>query len=172
MKSLQKRAQILNTKKAQGFSLIELLLVIAIIAILAIAAFIIFPQVQASSRANTERSNINTIAACAKSAFNGRYTGLSNATAISAECAPSSMVSGVDGITSSWGQPVTVTGAPTTFTIAYDALPKSVCLKLVPGLLNNFDSVAVGGATLNKDSIPTAVITACQNPGDMVVTSN
>lgn len=168
----------INRMKAKGFSLIEILLVIGIIAVLAIAAFIIFPQVQASSRANTEQSNIMTIAAGVKNLFNGRYAGLTNTVAIQGNIVPASMVSG-STINSSWGTAVQLApGSPTTmFTITYNNIPTEVCLKLVPGLVQNFERITLPAAPapgyIDRDSTPANIVTACQgDPATMVLLSN
>lgn len=160
--------------KNQGFSLIEILLVIGIIAVLAIAAFLVFPSVQASSRANTEQSNIMSTAAGVKNLYSGRYgtaaaqdlTGQVN----QARIFPSSMNGGdyaaATVINSSWGTPVTVTGNVGTFDIDYSGMSPAVCLKLVPGLLQNFEAIDVSGAALTRQSTPGDVVTACQSAAD------
>lgn len=53
-------------KSKKGFSLLELLLVLGIIAALVVAAFIVYPKVQASQRAQAESNNIATIQAGVK----------------------------------------------------------------------------------------------------------
>jgi prepilin-type N-terminal cleavage/methylation domain-containing protein len=55
-----------NIKSKKGFSLLELLLVLGIIAALVVAAFIVYPKVQASQRAQAESNNIATIQAGVK----------------------------------------------------------------------------------------------------------
>ena len=70
--------KIKKLKKKNGFSLIELLLVLGIIAALAITAFMIYPKVSASNNAQTEATNINTIKASVTSLYSSSpdYTGL------------------------------------------------------------------------------------------------
>lgn len=166
----------INRMKNKGFSLIEILLVIGIIAVLAIAAFIIFPQVQASSRANTEQSNIMTMAAGVKNLFNGRYAGLTDGIAIDGNIVPASMHDGASTITSSWGGDATLAPSGTgntLFTITYTALPTEVCLKLVPGLVQNFESITLPAGTITRDSTAADIVGACQaDPASMVLLSN
>lgn len=166
MKSIQ--------RKQGGFSLVEILLVLGIIAILAIAAFIIFPQVQAANRANTEQSNITTIAAGVKNLYGAtrNYNGISASTLIKAKIAPSSMYandSTATALTSSWSAPVAIAASTPTggtgtansqFTLTYSDVPSEVCTRLVPGLLANFSSVTVGGTNVSANN-PAGVVDAC-----------
>lgn len=177
-----------SINKQGGFSLVEILLVLGVIAILAIAAFIIFPQVQAGSRANTEQSNITTITAGVKNLYGAKrdYTGINAETVNKARIAPSSMNGGdfatATTLTSSWNGDVAVAvGAdPKTFTVAYADMPSEVCTRLVPGLLQNFTGVgfgadaaaavtdAEGTTALNGQSNPGAVVTSCQGTNGVV----
>lgn len=167
--------------KNQGFTLLEILLVIGIAAVIAIAAFMAWPAVQSSQRANAEQSRAMTIAAGVKQAYNGRYSGVSNENVIRAKIPPSDMINGT-ALNSSWGGTVTVAPAATNtkFTITYDTVPENVCLKLAPGLGQSFENVTVGGTAIRDDAAgtaynPAAVITQCSDEnfnGNIVITTN
>ena len=77
---------LLNNKRKskKGFSLLELLLVLGIIAALVVAAFIVYPKVQASQRAQAESNNIATIQAGVKALYTSAssFTGLTNTVAV------------------------------------------------------------------------------------------
>ena len=167
--------------KQQGFTLIELVLVLGVIALIAIAAFLVYPSVVSGTQANTESTDVTSITACVKTLFGstGDYTGLDTPTAIKGHCPPSTMVAGnfaSTTMTSVWAQPVdiTVDATPTLFDITYTNVPTAACLKFVADVGNNFDRVLVNGISV-KDSIrtnptpySTALVIAHCNDGDPV----
>ena len=168
MKSIQ--------RKQGGFSLVEILLVLGIIALLAIAAFIIFPQVQAANRANTEQSNITTMAAGIKNLYGAtrNYDQIAARTLIQARIAPSSMYANntaATTLTSAWSGDVAVAASGTNnsqFTITYAAVPSEVCTRLVPGLIANFQSVTVGTTVVSAQN-PGAIVGACSPASNAAV---
>jgi type II secretory pathway pseudopilin PulG len=72
------------------------LLVLGIIAALVVAAFIVYPKVQASQRAQAESNNIATIQAGVKALYTSAssFTGLTNTVAVQAKIFPDNMLSG------------------------------------------------------------------------------
>lgn len=169
-----------HVQKQQGFSLVELLLVLGVIALIAIAAFIIYPSVQAGTQANTESSNITSVVAGTKNLYGSRgtYGGVNNDTLRNARIFPSTMVGGnftAGEAKSVWGNDVTVApqGTPATrFSILYADIPTEACIKFVSGVAANFDTVgasiadATGAAPTIKASgaapDPAGIVTACQ----------
>ena len=90
---MKKTVLIKNIKNKKGFSLLELLLVLGIIAALVVAAFIVYPKVQASQRAQAESNNIATIQAGVKALYTSAssFTGLTNTVAVQAKIFPDNM---------------------------------------------------------------------------------
>lgn len=128
----------------KGFSLIELLLVLAIIAALAVAAFIVYPKVQAGREADQEAKIVAAAVGGVKSLFSNRdYRNISSETAAKADIFPDYMRAADGTLVNRWGGQVTVlpaneagmpVGGTTTrryFRIAYYGVPRAVCAKFV-----------------------------------------
>lgn len=169
-----KQNMLQKLRKSKGFTLIEILLVVGFIALAGIAAYITYPKVQATNRANTEATNINTIAAGVKNVYAGAntFTGLTEAALITGQQVPTTMINGTT-LTNSFGGVVTV--APATlaggtangsFAITYKNVPIAECVKLATGVGNNFVNVNVAGTDVKKFPATTPVdvasaITSC-----------
>ena len=142
----------MNHKLNQGFSLLELLLVLGVIAALAIAAFIVYPSVQASNQAQSEVSNLNTVRANILQSYNrGIFTGLDNDAINTARGVPPAWNGGVTtagtALNDIWGGAITVVpvdgggGTDNFVSITMDDVPTNACLKFVPALVTNFPIV-------------------------------
>ena len=152
------KTTLLRNKKQKGFSLLELLLVLGIIAALVVGAFIVYPKVQASQRAEAESKNIATIQAGVKSLYTSAssYSGLTNTVAVSAKIFPDNMLSGsgTTTVVNTFKGPVTVAEATTgpsatagsSFTITYGDVPAAECTKIVTAAAGNFYAAGVGTA--------------------------
>lgn len=155
---MKKTVLIKNIKSKKGFSLLELLLVLGIIAALVVAAFIVYPKVQASQRAQAESNNIATIQAGVKALYTSAssFTGLINTVAVQAKIFPDNMLSGsgssVIPINAFKGS-VVVESANTgpsaakgsSFTITYNNVPAAECTKIITAAAGNFYMAGVGG---------------------------
>lgn len=154
---------LLNSKRKskKGFSLLELLLVLGIIAALVVAAFIVYPKVQASQRAQAESNNIATIQAGVKALYTSAssFTGLTNTVAVQAKIFPDNMLSGsgtaAKPINAFKGN-VTLVAANTgpssaagsSFTITYDNVPAAECVKIATAAAGNFYTTKIGSRTV------------------------
>ena len=148
---------LLNSKRKskKGFSLLELLLVLGIIAALVVAAFIVYPKVQASQRAQAESNNITTIQAGVKALYTSAssFTGLTNTVAVQAKIFPNNMLSGTGNTAkpiNAFKGNVTLVAAATgpssaagsSFTITY--VPAAECVKIATAAAGNFYIATVG----------------------------
>lgn len=142
--------------KNKGFSLLEILLVLAIAAALVIGAFMVYPKVKAAQQADIEAKNISTIVAGVKTLYGSvsNYKGLDNTVAINAKIVPENMLDGTpDGIYSSFKGAVTISANGNThsgeddsgFFIRYVRLMPEVCSKLVSNVQSTFYEINVNG---------------------------
>lgn len=180
---MKKTVLIKNKKSKKGFSLLELLLVLGIIAALVVAAFIVYPKVQASQRAQAESNNIATIQAGVKALYTSAssFTGLNNSVAVQAKIFPDNMLSGSGSAAkpiNAFKGNVVVASANTgpsaaqgsSFTITYSNVPAAECTKIITAAAGNFYTAGVGTAGNVKaagevlDVAKTA--TQCQSGGN------
>ena len=154
---MKKTVLIKNKKSKKGFSLLELLLVLGIIAALVVAAFIVYPKVQASQRAQAESNNIAAIQAGVKALYasTSSFTGLTNSVAVQAKIFPDNMLSGSGSSAkpiNAFKGDVVVASATTgpsgaqgsSFTITYSNVPAAECTKIITAAAGNFYKVGVG----------------------------
>lgn len=139
-----------------GFSLVELLLVLAIVAALAVAAFVVYPKVQAAREVDQEAKVVSAAAAGIKAMFtNNDYRNVSVEVASDAAIFPEYMKTPEGILVNRWGGEVTVvpsngagisvnnTGVRRYFRIGYYGVPSSICPKLVGALEPYFGTVRV-----------------------------
>ena len=154
-----------QARNQAGFSLIELLLVLAIIAALAVAAFIVYPRVQAGRNASYESQVLSSAQAGVKALFTtNNYANLTKAVAFNAEVFPDNMNLSTTSIQNQWGGEVAISGSTNAavasatsparhFLITYTNVPTDVCIRLAGAAVQNFGGVFVdpanGGAVTN-----------------------
>lgn len=159
-------------RHAQGFSLLEILLVLGIAAALIIAAFVVYPKVQAANRAQAEAQNIAAIAAGARALYasSASYATVNNTVLLNAKVFPDSMVSGTN-VTNVWGG--AVTAAPSTaitngLKLTEANVPQVECTKIAASAGANFTMVTINGTVVKSPTValdPAAVATQCSTGG-------
>lgn len=145
-------------KKAKGFTLTEILLVLVIAAAIVIAAFIIYPKVQSSQRAQAEVDLVNTLRAGIHSLYAGTpdYMSLNTDVIIQAKLVPEKMVSENGQLVNSFNGSIDVMPnfldddgslgltTPNGYSIYYNGVPPQECIKMVSALAPNFKKIRVG----------------------------
>lgn len=165
----------MSKRKASGFSLIELLLVIGFIAGALVLAFVTYPKVQATNRANVEAQHITVFAGGIKNLYSTaqNFGSLSNAVLLKAKIVPDDLqTDGSASITNIWGGPITIIPDPSEklrYQIIYEGVPRSECVKLSTSVAVNFLKLDVNGTVIfdrvssggNVNLDPATVSTAC-----------
>lgn len=162
----------------QGFSLIEMLLVLGVLAVLLIGAFVVYPKVKAQNQANEMATHMTMIKANVQKSFlsQASYKGLDTTTANKARSFPESMnggdfAIGHSGIRSPWGGIVYVDGinavTPTpngnipvyrSFYIRLADIPSDICMPLLSSVAGHYESIKVGTTELlDKSGLNTSL---------------
>ncbi len=171
----------LNRKQKNGFTLIEILLVVGFIAIAGIGVYSVYSKVQINSAANTEARNIDALRAGVKGLFApaASTAGLQNSVVNNASITPQPMrTADVNVIQNGFGGLVTIAtatqvSAGDSFTILYEDVPGAACTKLVTGTGSQFEGVTVGATVVKPYGANTQVdivasTTACANAAGVV----
>ena len=156
--------KLLKNKK-NGFTLVEILLVVGFIALAGIGIYTVYTKVQMSNAALQEGKNLDTIRAGIKNLYGGNqnYAGLSNSVLNDARITPDSMRkipydAGDATITNSFGgavnlDPVSLgaaAGSNNGFRVTYNNVPGAVCAKLVTGTGAAWDQISVQGKVVKS----------------------
>jgi prepilin-type N-terminal cleavage/methylation domain-containing protein len=153
MEKMTQKYGVNSPRKAKGFTLLELLLVVAIVAIALAVLFFLFGKVQSKSTAQTEAQNLVTMAADVKGLFSpqGNFTNINDQVLVQNNVPPTGMVSGTN-IVNGWGGAVTVAAAGTgdsEATFQYDGVPTGdSCSGFVQGAQSAFSTITVNGQTV------------------------
>lgn len=162
-------------KRARGFTLVELGIVVAIGAAIVGVGIAVVPGILASNRVNAEVSELPAIVSNIQRAYSNQpnLTGVTLPTLIRHGVFPESRARrGVGGgtadttATNRWGGSITVAGTSTLtggMTLVYDQVPSAECRELVPALSSAVRIIEVGstvvkadGGTVNMDTLGTA----------------
>lgn len=122
----------MRTNKKDGFSLLELLLVVAVGAILLLAGLAVYRNVINNTNTNEAARLLNIIKQETQRLYQGEGeygSGNLNTILRNAEVIPASALNGTE-IRHPFNATVTVTGTDDTFTVLFRDIPQSACLSL------------------------------------------
>lgn len=170
-----KKMNFKSRAKSAGFSLIELLLVIGFIAGALVLAFVTYPKVQATNRANLESQHLTVLASGIKNLYSTtkNFSSLNNETLINSKIIPDDMPANGTAIGNVWGGDVTIASEAGSndlrYRITYTGVPKAECVKLATGVSTNFVRATINDSTVILDRMnnsqvdidPAAITTAC-----------
>lgn len=161
--------------RQRGASLLEVISYLGVAAMVVIGAVSMLSQAFGSANSNRALEEITAIRTNVKKIYMGQQagygTGSMNATLGTMNAFPSTLTVSGSTVTNSWNGGVVITGATSSFTIQYDAVPKDVCASIISAQGGTgFLSVAVnGGGALTPPITPTAAGTACSGTSNSVV---
>lgn len=142
----------------QGFTLIEMLLVIAGSTLLASGGFYFYQTVSNTRNVTQEQSNVQAISQNADRVYGavGNYQGLTITEAITKHIPPTAMVSS-GGLVSRWSQPIVLEPAAVNgrtnagLKITYQAVPARACAQFVKSASEGMVDVRVGNVSVLSD---------------------
>lgn len=154
----------------RGFTLVELMMVIAVIGVIGLGAVIVFGKAMKKQRVNSEVQTLAEITSgIQKHYFNKpNFTGLSNTIAVSYKLVPDDMIVAAPAtIGNRWTGSVTI--APATVSAANDSysytttlVPSAECLDVVLAMAPQYTATSVAGTvvkaaggTLNETTLAT-----------------
>lgn len=137
-----------GSRGVRGFSLIELLLVIGFISGALVMAFVTYPKVQATNRANVEAQHLIVLAGGIKNLYATaqNYNSLDNTVLLNARIVPDDLQVNATTINNIWGGTITVSPTPgsmLTYTIEYTGIPTSECTKMATSVAVNFQKLVI-----------------------------
>lgn len=183
----------MKKKIKNGFSLIEMLLVIGVLSTLLVAAFVVYPRVKDSMNVSSEIKNLSLIQVGITNYFEIRGSDYSllgsntttagNVFANQARIVPSSMNNGNyngSDIFNSWGGIVSIYGSQSshsgfaggrTFAIRYYDVPSSVCVNLVNEAQGLFTTIHVVKPVMDRNILNlNLLIEGCNSSEKVAIT--
>lgn len=161
-------------KTHKGFSLLELLLVVAVGAILILAGLAIYRNITNNTQINEATRLVNVLKQETQRLFQGEPsygTASLNEILINADAVPPKYVAGSALIESPFDEAVDVTGVGNDFTIELTDVPEAACIKLGVEFTEDdpdFQSLTIGGTAVATTVV--AVDAQCADDVEMIWT--
>lgn len=137
-----------HLSRQRGASLLEGIAYLGIAAIVVLGAVSLLTSAFGSAQSNRTSEEVTAVRTAVRKLYMGQpYTaGPLNASALQAGVFPSTLKTQPPGaVINSWGGNVVLTGAGSTFTISYGAMPLDVCIATLSSA-SGWTQVAVNGA--------------------------
>lgn len=157
------------TRRAAGFTLVELVGVMAFIAVAVMMLYRFWPRIDASASQTRFYSDLAALQKEVRDLYEGQmdFTGLSAADIATRGTVPARLIDPNTGaLRTPWGDPIVVapatlagdTGAPAataasirfSVTSLVDAEKRATCRALMPRLAHLFDTLDIGGSSLGQ----------------------
>ncbi|AZV12443.1 MULTISPECIES: type 4 pilus major pilin [Salmonella] len=143
----------IKIKNNRGFSLLEIILVLAIAAVLIIGVFMVYPKVSSSSKVNNDTQLLSTLKAGIHSIWGStnNFNGLSVDSVIKANLVPEDYLE--DGeIQNNWGANVLIEPYyDGSYYIAFENISADACPKFVAAAAGSFYKIVIAGNEIKND---------------------
>lgn len=153
--------------KQHGASLLEVIAYLGVAAVVVLGAVSLLGTAFTGAQSGQTAQDLVSLRTAVKKLYNGGNYGTSEMTALlsAANVLPSSLKLGgtaqAPTVTNSWGGTVTITGANTSFSIAYPGMPKDACLNIVAGA-TGWSSIGNGSTSVSASpATPADANTLC-----------
>lgn len=169
----------------RGFSMIEIIIVIAVIGVLTAVVLNLAKGMRESANINTEISNLSMLVSTSQSVFSsqGDYTGIQNNVITRSASFPTGMMgTNENTIKTSWHNAgvefaeSTYSAGADAFSITYNTVPHTSCVDFVSKTYKSYFRVQIGGTTVRDISASTAnegniagITGACPSNGDTTI---
>lgn len=173
---MKNQALFMSRKKTKGFTLIEVLIVLAIAAGILFAVFIAVGKVQTKQVSKEAAEMLNLMVADVRAKFKsqGNFTGITPQVLIDNRIPPNTMIEGAN-IVSPWNShilvaPVTINNPNDAVRFTYQTVPQEDCSNFVTAAQGTFTRITVNGTVLKN--VPTVPMLNVAQLGTACVAAN
>lgn len=163
----------MGSRRQAGASLLEAIAFLGVAATIIVGAVALLSTAFSSARSNRSQEEVVAISTGVKRLFMSQAGSYGTAdlteALINAKVFPTTLAVTANAVTNAWNGAVNVTGATSTFTISYAAVPQDVCVELVADSGQWIGITVNGSASMAPPIAVAAASTACNTAANTIV---